>query len=51
MNWIKLLISILAIAFMESHAPEKLRRNDIPGEIFELALCVLFGAWVLSKGW
>lgn len=51
MNWFKLVISIVAIAIMESHAPKELQGHTVEAQLFEIALCILFGAWIISKGW
>lgn len=51
MNWLKVIISIAAIGIIESIAPKEYRGPIIVSELFEIALCILFGAWVISNGW
>ncbi len=51
MNWLKVIISIAAIGIIESIAPKEYRGPTIVSELFEIALCILFGAWVISNGW
>lgn len=51
MNWAKLVISFVAIAILENLAPKEYRGPTIVSELFEIALCILFGAWIISNGW
>lgn len=51
MNWVKLVISIIIIATFEKIAPKELQGYTVEAELFEIALCILFGAWIISKGW
>lgn len=51
MNWLKLIISIIAIGVLENIAPKEYRGATIISELFEIALAILFGAWIISSGW
>ena len=51
MNWLKLIISIIAIGVLENMAPKEYHGPTIVSELFEIALCILFGAWIISSGW
>ena len=51
MNWLKLIISIAAIGTLECMAPKEYKGPTIVSELFEIALCILFGAWIISNGW
>lgn len=51
MNWLKLIISIVAIGILERIAPKEYQGSTIVSELFEIALCILFGAWIISNGW
>lgn len=51
MNWLKLIISIVAIGTLERMAPREYQGPTIVSELFEIALCILFGAWIISNGW
>lgn len=51
MNWLKLIISIIAIGILENMAPKEYRGPTIVAELFEITLAILFDAWIISNGW
>lgn len=51
MNWLKLIISFVVIGILEKIMPKEYHGPTIVAELSEIALCILFGAWIISKGW
>ena len=48
MGFLKVVIAFLLIAFMEMWAD---RMDTKDKNLTEIAMCILFGAWVLREGW
>ena len=48
MNYIKLIISFVLMMIIEFITKDFKTKNP---ELGEIALCILFGAWIISNGW
>lgn len=45
---VKVAISIVIIGLMEMSI---IKRSEACSDYFELAMCILMGAWILREGW